>query len=375
MGGSSERLAAWLRQYGLAVCCIAAPLLLSLGVLSLTQEILIAPALHPGSGDARLVFSYKAAQPEAAAAAAQAAAKTAGSSPQQKVVPDKDMYLPALHYAGRASFAIASGFLYVASLTTLIFSAVILFRRWQWKGVISTFLIWSVVSAAITFLVSDPHGRYLVVRDLLNRADSFPGLEKFVFHRFGYSIPTGDLVEYVVHANTMIALVPVGMLLTALFAISIRAPEIESEDDLTARQDDLSARLMTLRCALVLGSACFVMGVLSNKALVEWPLQLVSAGQAVALRPIADSLILQFGALGTVALFAAFAPAIVAWMLDVERLKAAPAGADKPVTASPADGLVFAPMATVTAVIATLAPILASPVFDSLKALAGNLSK
>ncbi len=371
---SGSRLAAWLRQYGLAVCCIAAPLLLSLGVLSLAQEILIAPALHPGSGEARLVFSYKAAQPEAAAASPKAPA-AGTSSPQQKAVPDKDMYLPALHYAGRASFAIASGFLYIASLTTLIFSAVILFRRWQWQGVVYAFLVWTAVAAAITFLVSDPHGRYLVVHDLLNRADSFPGLEKFVFQRFGYSIPTGNLADDIVHANTLIALVPVGMLLTALFAISIRAPEIESKADLTARQDDLSARLMTLRCALVLGSACFVMGVLSNKALVEWPLQLVSASQAVALRPIADSLVLQFGALGTVALFAAFAPAIVAWMLDVDRLKAPPAVADKPVAASPADALVFAPMATVTAIIATLAPILASPVFNSLKALAGNLSK
>jgi hypothetical protein len=402
-----------LETHALAYSCIIAPLLLSLLVFTGTQAILIPSTLFPENWDHtgnldRLQFNYSAAQPsdalddseraaaakkESAAAANKEAATAPGSAPKtaapagggaappqknmpdlQKVVPDAAMFLPALNYSGRISFAIASGFLFIASLTTLIFAIVVLASRRSCKYIVYAFAAWVAVAALITFGFSNPHGRYLVVQDLLNAADGFAHLDKFAITLFGYRVKTGTLADYYVHANTLISLIPVGMLLTALMELSVR-------DDASRKEPSLKARLMTLRCALVLGSTCFVFGVLSNKALVEWPLQLVNASQAKALRPIADSLVLQFGALGTAAIFGAFAPAIVAWMLDVNNKVADPpvkrkiGKAAKVALPAKDDGLIFAPMTTITAIVALLAPVLASPVFDTLKSLVSALGK
>ena len=385
MNYRSDRIVEFIRRYGLAAACVVAPLVLSLGVFSVAQQALIPVSLHPNNEN-RVVFHYEPAKPsDQLAVNEQAAAAKPGTvttSLQQRVLPDEAMFLPAFQYAGRASYAIVSSFLFVASLTTLIFASVIIYQKLFWKGVLGIFLLWAVVASVITLMFDNPHGRYLIVRDLLNAADNFDGLQKFVFYwkdqfpwvaRNNY-VPTGVLAEAFVHANTIISLIPVGMLLTALALMSIRNSESKTEMA-------LKARLMKLRCALLLASTCFVIGVLCNKSLVEWPLQLVRLSQAKALRPIADSLVLQFGAIGTTAIFAAFAPAIIAWMLDVNAMTAEASprrrvgGVAKRGASAKDDTLIFAPMATVTAVVAVLAPVLASPVVDSLKLLAGALSK
>jgi hypothetical protein len=396
MKAHSDNLVEFLRRYALAVCCIVAPIVLALGTFSLAEQILIPSTLHSENSDGtlnadRLTFNYLPAQADEAlgeppiAAGAKSAATAAPSAVAPKrIAPDALMFLPAINYAARNSFAIASGFLFIASLITLIYASALLYLKWQWRGVAGAFAIWCGVALAITYAVSNPHGRYLVVLDLLNAADSFPRLEKFSITLFGRKLATGTVADDMVHFNTIVSLIPVGLLLTALMAISIR-------DAGSKTLESLKSRLMALRCALLLGSTVFVIGVLSNKALVEWPLQLVRVSQAKALRPIADSLVLQFGALGTTALFAAFTPAIVAWMLDVAAMMRDAAANPKAKAATKAkpsakiglgrgastneDGLIFAPLSTVTAIIAVLAPVLASPIVDSLKSLVGAMAK
>lgn len=394
--GGAETAAAkpairWWRSL-LALACIAGPFV-AIIVLGRFYEVLVPPALYQET--AGFAFHYAAAaaddnataekaaaaKPDGAAAAenatpakpdgAAAANKTTTAKLGAKVIPDATMFLPARDYAGRVAYAIASAFLVIVALATFVFSAAVVFRffpcrKWKWPGVIGAVVVWAAVSWWLAASFSNVHGRYLVVRDLLNAADSFTGLAPFVTKRHGLPFPTGQLLEILIFADTLVALIPIGMLLTALALLTWLPPERLTEATLTSRR-------FLLRCLLWFASASFVMGVLCNKALVEWPLTLVATSQAVALTPIADSLVLQFGALGTAAIFLAFAPAVAVWMLDVNALPR-PAQTGH-ANAARADTLQFAPPAIITSIVAVVAPLLASPVADSLRSVLGAISK
>jgi hypothetical protein len=346
----------------LALGCVAGPFV-AIIVLNIFYSQLISSGLYQNS--AKLTFQYSAATPGDAAADERPTAAKPGAA---TIVPDATMFLPARDYAGHVAYAIATAFLVIVALAAFVFSAALVFQSWKWRGVIGAAFFWTGISWLIAALFSNVHGRYLVVRNLLNAADSFPGLGPFVTSSHGRALPTGQLMESLVFANTVVALVPVGMLLTALFLLTRRPPERLTEAALASRR-------FLLRCLLWLASASFVMGVVCNKALVEWPLTLVKADEATALTPIADSLVLQFGALGSAAIFAAFAPAVAAWMLDVNALRhAAPSGGHHG-DAARTDTLQFAPMATVTSLAAVVAPMLASPVVDSVRSVLAALSR
>lgn len=344
----------------LAFGCVAGPFVVIM-VLNIFYGELISPALYQNS--ATLAFQYAPAAPAVAAAAVDE--KAAAAKPGAATAgPDAMMFLPARDYAGRVAYAIASAFLVFVALATFVFSAALIFQSRKWPGVIVAVIIWMVVSWSVAVKFSNVHGRYLVVRDLFNAADTFPGLAPFVTLSHGRPLPTGQLMENLIFDNTVIALIPVGMLLTALALLTWSPPEPLTEAALIARR-------LLLRCLLWLASGSFVMGVMCNKALVEWPLTLIKAGEAVALTPIADSLVLQFGALGTGAILAAFAPAITAWMLDVHALRQSAQSGDGQRT----DTLQFATSTTITSIVAVVAPLLASPVVDSVKSIVGALSK
>jgi hypothetical protein len=114
---------------------------------------------------------------------------------------------------------------------------------------------------------------------------------------------------------------------------------------------------------------------------MEWPLSLILMRQAAGLRLLADALTLQLGAQGTIALIAAFGPAIAAWSLDAAALRrksqpnfvaATPTQpADPPIgkVQQSYDGFVFAPLSAIASIIAVLAPLLASPFVDALKSI------
>jgi hypothetical protein len=127
--------------------------------------------------------------------------------------------------------------------------------------------------------------------------------------------------------------------------------------------------------ALVLVSAILVLYVIVSKVLLQWPLSLLIDAQEVALKRIADALIMYWSVAATIALLMIFMPAIIAWWLDVEAYRASQNGGRQTAGAvGSSDGLDFAPGVTVTAVISVLAPLLASPVADSLKFVVGALS-
>ena len=425
MAGDVAQLPDWARRYGLALCCVVAPLVLALasfnGVLNwltpdIAQKIDIHYVLNTPKPDANKATTQKSDAPPAARGADASPAVKAGSNaasengtaqlkssaaatvpPTQaaataEAAPDPALTLRALQYGGEARYATASAFIYLASAAVLLFSLVIVYQRLKWKCLLSSLTVFVILGYAIAFISPKPRGRELVVENLLNAVEASPIMR--VNH---FTAPkTGDMVSLLVSINTIAALVPVGMLLMALAALSIR--DIGNGGDAQPKPDpdDLRLRRNCLRIALGLGSALFVIGVLADKTLVDWPLSLVIESQKAALQPIADSVTLQLGTMGTIAIIAAFAPAIVAWWLDVQNYRAsvtikkkdgdvAPVGSESAPSTQTAletpndngqsdaqqanDEFVFAPISTISGIIAALAPLLASPFIDTLKSV------
>ena len=348
------------------------------------------------------VLPTQAAEPAKSQAAPES---TSGSS---EVVADATLFLRGLSYHGEAQYAAASAFIYLASTAVLLFSLTIVYLRWNLLACIASLIFFGGIADYLAFDFHKPRGRELVVENLLNRAEYFPTM------RLDKVPPcTGNIVSDLVSYNTIAALVPVGVLLVALALLAVRDPNPE--------RADLTLRRTCLRIALGLGSALFVIGVLANKELVQWPLSLVSESQQLALQPIADSVTLQLGAMGTIAIVAAFAPALTAWWLDVlvfeaneakaakaaneakeAKLKARTGDGKEPnrgggflgylcslfcfwrakpsaLPTPPADAdlsakksaseFAFAPLSMISGIIAALAPLLASPFVDALKSV------
>lgn len=404
------RVAEWASRNGLALCCVVAPLLFALiafnGVLWwLTPDI--ATNIHidyrPANAAQSLAKPATTTTTTTTTTTAGDAATTTttttdapttkpesakGNDTAERTNPNQAISLRALQYRGEARYAAASAFIYLASAAVLLFSLVIVYRRLDWR-------VWGVALlgfVAISYIIAyfhfaKPRGRELIVENVLNAAEQFEQIRLS-----GMLQPkTGDIISSLVSLNTIAALVPVGMLLVALAALSVRDPDAMPDPA------DLKLRRTCLRIALGLASALFVIGVLANKILVAWPLSLIIKAQRDALQPLAEAVTLELGAMGTIAIIAAFTPAIIAWWLDVEHYRRetadkaqaprppkhrarkeaarAAAAADTDEThdplseQGPLDEFVFAPLSTISGIIAALAPLLASPVVDAIRSL------
>jgi hypothetical protein len=203
----------------------------------------------------------------------------------------------------------------------------------------------------------------LVIDNILNVADRHAELRALTT-----DWSTAEIVNLIMTINTFFALVGVGFLLGGVFLVSVRP----ARADLTL--EDLKDRVRVTRVSLILVSAILVLYVILSKLLLQWPLSLLRDAQALALQQIATALISYWSVAATLGMLAIFTPAIVAWQLDVESYRAT--RADQPQGAGQDkvdDGLEFARRSTVTALLAVVAPLLASPLADALKSAIGSL--
>jgi hypothetical protein len=327
--------------------------------------------------------------------------------------------LVARHFSGHLGFAIATGVLWLAAIFLLLFASgairslerdqrLTLAQTLSPKRTISD-LVW-MIPAAWIFAVATVFGfsstrqfRLLVFSNVFAVADAHPWLNE---------IPVGESILHLVHFNIFLGIWAVGVLLFALARASVRPQRTTSpsENDLKTRQDQLALRLSIITAALMLASVVLVLNVTSTKVLVDWPLSLLADEAREALAPAGSIIVQQWGVLGTVALIVAFAPAITAWHLDRDdylKTKQAivqstpPAKSESPTsgaakTEAPAakPGVAESPPAQqkppagksedaldvkltqiITAVIALLAPMIASPLISGLQSLFSALTK
>jgi hypothetical protein len=291
---------------------------------------------------------------------------------------------------------VASAFLYLVSALAIGYGAAVVVTRAGWLALGVALLLFGVVAWLMYNVTAFELGRPLAVDHILNAADAEPAFRALPRPGpDGEPGQTGDAVRALVRNNTVVGLLAVGLILSALYCLAVRA----TPEHLT--KASLRARLFGMRLALVLASAILVAGTLASRTLLEWPSSLLTLPQQEALKPLTNALMLQWGAASTIALIAAFAPAVAALTLDVEAYRAlpkeapppapsmghmtiswgavepsgagTPAGRTPPSAKADDDGLTFAPIPTVVSLLAVLAPLLASPFVDALKAVAGAL--
>lgn len=379
-------------RYGLAVACILGPLLM-LVVVTCFISYLVPCTIDPrlGQSPPRLCAAMNSSPINLAYYSAADApdlpprdASRRTTNPQGKNAEsdaaergdsaNRIMFLWGKDFYGRMGYAITSSFLFMTAGIALLFSLSVIVQWRSWRCALLALGGFTIITFMIVYFLERPTGRIFVVDLPLKQSDVFSGLSG--------SSSSDTLVSHLVDANTYISLIPVGMILTALAVLSIRSSK-EAPDP-----DDLKIRRTMIHWALALGSAILVLGVLAQQILVDWPLSLLGDLQAFDLRPVADALTLKLGANGTLAMITAFGPAIVAWYLDVQRFRkdqrrsglAKEGGATPAVkiaddeakprtTAATADDLVFAPTTMVLSIAAVIAPLIASPLVNVLKAL------
>jgi hypothetical protein len=397
----------FLRRYGLAASCIIGPLLFGLGSDYLATKWLVPfadpeilsggylPAIPPCRQNSDADNGLNS-QSKAGAIAPVSAPKSTGPTQVSDALSCTSLAQAAAarpwdnrndplsivefwsvgqQYSGRLTYAIASAFLYLIAAAVLIFGVSVV--AWEfgvaWAcSAMAFFLVLAVICGNSGFL---PRGRTLIVEGILNKADGF-----FPFLDFIGS-ETGERTRLLVQFNTVISFFAIGMLLSALYVLSVQPKDNVLTPTLLRR------RLTLLRLALALGSAFLVIGVLAQKILMDWPLSLIVGVQANGLRSLANALTLQVGAQGTMGLFAAFGPAIAAWSLDATALRRkTPAVRDaqrpkshshldkatEPRTGMPQasnETFAFAPLASIVSFLGLLAPLLASPFIDALKSI------
>lgn len=278
--------------------------------------------------------------------------------------------LTAEALAGRYGYAGASGFLYVAAAAALLLAGAIVMQTGGVALLGFGFLFFVAVALTVANLpTAYENGGRLLLDVLFDKADASGLFDTLRASLVDPAFKISKAAKSLVWTNTFVGLVPVGMVLLAFAGLAIRAPENE------LNRQKLKWRQKALKGLIVVSSVILVIATFASKVLLDWPLKLVTEAQAKALQPLASSLTSHLGITGTIALFAAALPAILAWQEDVERFRQVPVGNGGGAGAAEPDGLDFATSETITSVIAILAPAVASPLFTNLQAALGSLSK
>src|ERR1700694_367943 len=320
-----ERRWAWLTQlasrYGLAILCVAGPLCFWAVAPDLALRRLVPATPHtllglqPGAPDASTVFRFLPDAPiksDRAASASTAAAKDKQSVDETDALDprDRNTLLGARDIGGRFRYAVASVFLCAVSSAAFLFGATVVVRRrgrlppwapWVVIAGFAGFSVWLAFRFAAFELVPP-----LIVESILKSVD---GKEAWATAGFALAL---------VRINTCVALAAVGVLLMALYTASLRRP------DRKPTVKDLLKRREIAHWVLGFGSAILVVSVFASEILVDWPASLLVKSQQLALKPIGEALTLLLGAIGTIALFTAMAPALAAFILDVHHYRAEP---------------------------------------------------
>jgi hypothetical protein len=372
----------FIRRHALAIACIVGPIVFGLfSVHALIGYVMTRDQISKLEPELTFRGQAPAAQQESATptrdGSAPATRATRGPEasgrdpgggqsdrPPPKANPNPQLEAISQHFAGRINFAVASAFLCLMSAFAFAFGAVVLWRHGGWILLVCAVVGFGAVSVWAAYDIAGRElGRAFVVDKILTRADGYALL---------MPLSVGAKVTHLIGLNTFGALFAVGMILGALYCASMR------EHVPTLAQ--LKSRLLVIRFCLLFASAILVVAVVANKALLDWPLSILADGDRKALEPAAEALSRQWGATATMALLAAFIPAVTAWYLDRETFRgnqlAAPAGpaaggkdgSEKPERAAE---LEIAPLPALTAIVTVLAPMLAPPIVELMKVAAG----
>jgi hypothetical protein len=393
-GVSQQESPSFLTKYGLAVCCIVAPLvfgyfapnfiadqLMPFGKKDSPLQYLfsdtdtgaptaldrqgrqasagaraIAEAARIEAAKAEVAKSEIANDPTKLKAAREALAQleAAGSVKEISRINQQSKYI-AETLAGRYGYVAATGFLYVVAAATLLFAGSIVAAAGRLPLLVGGLIVFSGVAWIVAILpTAYENGGRLLLEQLFDKADESGIFDTLRAAQTDQNFKISSAIHRLVLVNTFVGLLSVGLALLAFGVLAVRA------DVSDLARGKLEKRLMAMRGLIFLSSLILVVATFASKVLLDWPLKLVAENQAKVLQPLAAALTTHLGVTGTIALFAAVVPAVVAYSIDVSRLseeKGAPAAA----------GLDFAPSSMMAAFVAIVAPAMTSPVFNGLQ--------
>jgi hypothetical protein len=339
-----QQLESWLRRYGLAIACIILPL----APPNLASSLLMPERIENTKFSYVLLSSVSGHESRAANDSANSADRTA----------DGRIRLDPLfirHLAGRNPLALVSKYSYVVDAAILVFAALVVVKRFGWIAYFAAIIAYGAVGHWIVYQSEWIQTLFRFASPLFGVFDSVDATLSNLAPKDG----TRPFVTWLIMMNLWLASVPVGMLCLSLCASSIR-PSDESLD-----LDGLRERQRVIRWALALAATLFVLAIIGIMVSVDWPLDLLERSQAEALNPVANGLILYAGANNTLIIIVMFAPALIAYVLDVRRYHDLRIGADQ--TAKADDGLSFTTMSAVVGAITMVTPLLTGPVMDLVK--------
>jgi hypothetical protein len=108
-----------------------------------------------------------------------------------------------------------------------------------------------------------------------------------------------------------------------------------------------------------------IITVINVRVLLDWPLRLVEKSHAAVLAPLMNMMVFDLAGGSTLIMLCLFLPAIIAYVLDVNRYRASQFQETAKVPT--ADGLSLAPLSSLASGLAIFAPLLTSPVIDLVK--------
>ena len=259
------------------------------------------------------------------------------------------------HLAGRNPLALASKYSYVVDAVILVFAAVVVVRRFGWTAYLAAIIVYGVVGHWIVYQSEWIQTLFRFGSPLFGVFDSVDATLSNLAPKDG----TRQFVAWLIMLDLWLASVPVGMLCLSLCVASIRPPQE------FLNLDGLRERRLVIRWALALAATLFVLAIIGIKVSVDWPLDLLERSQADALKPVANGIILYASANHTLIMITMFAPALIAYVLDVRRYRVGRFAADQ--TAKVDDGLSFTTVSAVVGAITMVAPLLTGPLLDLVK--------
>lgn len=393
-----------INRYALALCCVIAPLLLGYWAPNFAASYVF-PKLTGAPFDYVFVEALQPSAPTPAASNVTDDQKKAFAEQQENFRKQQEQIQNAGRfadtYSGRYAYVAASGFLYLVSFAALLVAGAVIYRSGRF---------WLLGVCAIVFVVlaygvarvdtAYEAGATTILKNLLNATDTDKAFGALTTARKQElkDFATGTAAENLIFANTLIALIPVGFLLAAFAVVAVRddrsletppaelaaaTPEekaaiLEEQAAMAATLEDMQASLVYRKTAitalLALSSMILFVAVVASKLLIDWPLKLVFLKQREVLKPIADALTTHLGATGSIGLLAAATPAVAAWMLDGDRHREAAiklAKVKKEPPPPPPSELEFKAIPVITNVLIVVAPLLAGPIAELVKTLAG----
>ncbi|MBX2854478.1 MAG: hypothetical protein KTR21_05795 [Rhodobacteraceae bacterium] len=299
------------------------------------------------------------------------------ANPQEAFLPAEKMTLYSV--AGRLEYAIASSVFFLVACFSIIWSVPRIFFSFRNPFGGLTGLILSIGSSAALYylyFISDYNLRQVFADDLLVYGEE-NGLIPSIYSNFnvlGIPIMAGELTQSQIMSMTRDVVYLVGNAAPwCLIVLAAKCAAYEPRKFREESPESLRSRIIVLQIAVVLAAANIVLSIAYTRAMVSWPPMLLEPEVAKSYIAATSRYTALWGALGTILLATALAPAVVSVNRQLDRVASRELGANRGRHVSFEErmiwrrkhGLLVSAQQALTTGAAVVAPVMTSPTLDA----------